>query len=123
MEIILAVLAIIGAISGLFKDKSETAEPVPKRKSAPPETVPKQTRRSDANPNEGNETQPTAATASIEEIQKKQREQLAERMDSGDKNQEEPEQQHDTDLEHHTGKPATDAALEQQKLKKICVRI
>lgn len=45
MEIILAVLAIIGAISGLFKDKSETAEPVPKRKSAPPETVPKQTRR------------------------------------------------------------------------------
>ncbi|RYG74732.1 hypothetical protein EU245_00700 [Lentibacillus lipolyticus] len=117
MDIILVVLAIIGALSGLFKDKSETESPIPKRENVPRETKPKQTVSSDTG-EELESQSPLPSSSTIEDIQKQQREQLAERMDgTGTANQEESEHKQDA-MKLNTGKDADDASHKQQKLKK-----
>ncbi|TMN20998.1 hypothetical protein [Lentibacillus cibarius] len=122
MEIILGILAIIGAVAGFFKDKDETGTSLPKRQDSS-ETVPEYTDSGDRSKDAEKQEQSTVSTASIEELQDEQRKQLAERMDQDSTvNDEQPQKhEHDAITNHQTGEKRNNATIKQQKLKKQMV--
>ncbi|GAA0443079.1 hypothetical protein GCM10008983_20300 [Lentibacillus halophilus] len=121
MEIILVILAIIGAISGLFKDRSESSDPIPKQNDRTQETAPKTMNDTDTDTNTDNDSQSTVSPVSIEEMQQQQREDLEKRMNHAETVNEDTEQRHDANLSHHPRQPANDTSVERQRLKKRMV--
>ncbi|SFA70315.1 hypothetical protein SAMN04488072_101116 [Lentibacillus halodurans] len=118
MEVILIILAIVAALSGFFKDNSDTDTRIPKRGNSQPGPVSPPSGGGNRNGGKSvDEPQSTVSTASLEEQQYEQRRQLAERMNTMEQKQT-PEREHDVIMKHNTREPGTDLSVEQQKMKK-----
>ncbi|WP_010531030.1 hypothetical protein [Lentibacillus jeotgali] len=116
MEVILIILAIIGTVSGLFKDKADSDTPIPKRKSNPPKPTPTPSGgdQSYSSPEDKADTQTTASAPSIEEQQDEQRKKLAERMNAME--HQDTRREHDAIVTRNR-KPGTDLSAEHQRLR------
>lgn len=118
MEIILIILAIVSALSGLFKDKSDRDTGPPKRSHNPPKPTPTPSGGGQGGGTEAqNEPQTSVSTVSIEEQQNEQRRQLAERMNTVKQNPTE-QREHDAISHHDTRRPENNLSAERHNMKR-----
>ncbi|TFJ94078.1 hypothetical protein [Lentibacillus salicampi] len=125
MEFILVILGIVAALSGLFKDNSDSDSPIPKRRNNPPRPTPTPSGgggSSSSTWERQNESGSQPSASSIEEQEYEQRKQLAERMNTMPYQSQEPELEHDATIRYDPRKSENGLAVEQEKLKRSMKR-